>query len=52
VFTGGTTQDGKFIFECVSTPVTRDVTDTIISSVHLMSTRGLKDDVVDFVTTV
>ena len=48
-FTGDITEDGKFVFQVITPPMTVNLTDTEFSEVHLMSSSDLKHSVVEFI---
>ena len=50
VWTGQTNDEGQFIFVCVSTPQTMELTDTPFSEVHLMSDLKTKEEVFSYIS--
>ena len=49
VFSGRKDAEGNYVYNVVTQPVTADLTGTDLASVHLMASRELKDQVVDYV---
>ena len=49
VFSGCQDTEGNYVYDVVTQPVTADLTGTALAGIHLMASRELKDQVVDYV---